>query len=67
MVEINITPDEISKYIYLILLFNAVFPQILEESGMMINIEYPENNILQMPYEYFIHLNDNYGLNQIAE
>ena len=64
MVEIRITPDEISKYIYLILLFNAVFPQIMEECGMMINIEY---NILQLPYDYFVHLYDNYGLNQVAE
>lgn len=67
MVEIYITSEEISKYTYLIILFNSVFPQIMEGSGMIVNIEFAENNILRMPYEYFIHLYDNYGLNKVAE
>ena len=36
MVDIYITSDEIKKYIFMIVLFNAVFPRILEQSGIMI-------------------------------
>lgn len=45
MVEINIHANEIKKYIFLIVLFNAVFPRVLEQSGMMINIADSECNV----------------------
>lgn len=67
MVEINITSRDITKYIYLIVLFNAVFPQLLENSGMIINIDTLDGNVQSLQYEHFIHLYDHYGLNQIAE
>ncbi len=69
MVEIYITSDDIRKYIFMIVLFNAVFPRILEQSGMMINISDKEDssNVQRLPYENFIDIYDHYGLNQIAE
>ncbi len=69
MVEIFITSDEIKKYIFMIVLFNAIFPRILEQSGMMINIADKEDvtNIQRLPYDNFIDIYDHYGLNQIAE
>ena len=67
MVEINIHANEIKKYIFLIVLFNAVFPRELEQSGMMINIADSECNVKKMAYEHFISTYDHYGLNQIAE
>ncbi len=69
MVDIYITSDEIKKYIFMIVLFNAVFPQILEQSGMMINIADKDDNtnIQRLPYENFIDIYDHYGLNRIAE
>ena len=69
MVDIYITSDEIKKYIFMIVLFNAVFPQILEQSGMMINIfdQDGNNNIQRLPYDNFIEIYDHYGLNRIAE
>ena len=69
MVDIYITSDEIKKYIFMIVLFNAVFPQILERSGMMINIADKDDstNIQRLPYENFIDIYDHYGLNRIAE
>ncbi|CDE58987.1 unknown [Fusobacterium sp. CAG:439] len=69
MVDIYITSDEIKKYIFMIVLFNAIFPKVLEQSGMMVNIEDAEDptNIRRMAYENFIDRYDLYGLNQIAE
>lgn len=69
MVDIYITSDEIKKYIFMIVLFNAIFPRVLEQSGMMITIEDAEDasNIRTMAYENFIDRYDMYGLNQIAE
>ena len=69
MVEIFITSDEIRKYIFMIVLFNAIFPRVLEQSGMMINIADKENNtnIQRLPYDNFIDIYDHYGLNRIAE
>ncbi len=69
MVDIYIKSDEIKKYIFMIVLFNAVFPQILEQSGMMINIfdQDGNNNIQRLPYDNFIEIYDHYGLNRIAE
>ena len=69
MVDIYITSDEIRKYIFMIVLFNAIFPQILEQSGMMINIADKEDssNVQRLPYENFIDIYDHYGLNMIAE
>lgn len=69
MVDIYITSDEIKKYIFMIVLFNAIFPKVLEQSGMMVNIEDAEDptNIRRMAYENFIARYDLYGLNQIAE
>ncbi len=69
MVNIYITSDEIKKYIFMIVLFNAIFPRVLEQSGMMITIEDAEDaaNINTMAYEKFIDRYDMYGLNQIAE
>lgn len=69
MVDIYITSDEIKKYIFMIVLFNAIFPKVLEQSGMMVNIEDAEEptNIRRMAYENFIDRYDLYGLNQIAE
>ncbi len=69
MVEIFIKSDEIKKYIFMIVLFNAVFPQILEQSGIMINIADNEDsrNIQRLPYNNFIDIYDHYGLNQVAE
>lgn len=69
MVDIYITSDEIKKYIFMIVLFNAIFPRVLELSGMMITIEDAEDasNIRTMAYENFIDRYDMYGLNQIAE
>ena len=53
----------------MIVLFNAIFPRVLEQSGMMITIEDAEDaaNINTMAYEKFIDRYDMYGLNQIAE
>ena len=69
MVDIYITSDEIKKYIFMIVLFNAIFPKVSEQSGMMVNIEDAEEptNIRRMAYENFIDRYDLYGLNQIAE
>lgn len=67
MIEINITSRDITKYIYLTVLFNAVFPNLLETSGIMINIDTLDGNVQRLQYEHFIHLYDHYGLNQIAE
>ena len=69
IVDIYITSDEIKKYIFMIVLFNAIFPKVLEQSGMMVNIEDAEDptNIRRMAYENFIDRYDLYGLNQIAE
>lgn len=69
MVDIYITSDEIKKYIFMIVLFNAIFPKVLEQSGMMVNIEDAEDptNVRRMAYENFIDRYDLYGLNQIAE
>ncbi len=69
MVNIHITSDEIKKYIFMIVLFNAVFPKVLEQSGMMITIEDAEDstNVHKMCYDSFIERYDMYGLNQIAE
>ena len=69
MVDIYITSDEIRKYIFMIVLFNAIFPQILEQSGMMINIADKDDssNVQRLPYENFIDIYDHYGLNMIAE
>lgn len=69
MVDIYITSDEIKKYIFMIVLFNAIFPKVLEQSGMMVNIEDAEDPtyIRRMAYESFIDRYDLYGLNQIAE
>ncbi len=67
MVDIYITSDEIKKYIFMIVLFNAVFPRILEQSGIMINIEDNQNNVQRMEYETFINTYDYFGLNQIAK
>ncbi len=69
MVDIYITSNEIKKYIFMIVLFNAIFPKVLEQSGMMINIEDAEDSgyICRMPYNNFIDRYDMYGLNQIAE
>ncbi len=69
MVDIYITSDEIRKYIFMIVLFNAIFLQILEQSGMMINIADKEDssNVQRLPYENFIDIYDHYGLNMIAE
>ena len=67
MIEIYITPEDITKYLYLIVLFNATFPKLLEKSGIMINIEAIDGNVSKLPNEYFIHLYDHYGLNQVAE
>lgn len=69
MVDIYITSNEIKKYIFMIVLFNAIFPKVLEQSGMMVNIEDAEDptNIRRMAYENFIDRYDLYGLNQIAE
>ena len=68
MVDIYITSDEIKKYIFMIVLFNAIFPKVLEQSGMMVNIEDAEDptNIRRMAYENFIDRYDLYGLNQIS-
>ncbi len=69
MVEIYIKSGEIKKYIFMIVLFNAVFPQILEQSGIMINISdsNDSSNVQRLPYENFIDIYDHYGLNRIAE
>lgn len=69
MVDIYITSDEIKKYILMIILFNAIFPKVLEQSGMMITIEDADDSsyIKRMPYAHFIDRYDMYGLNQIAE
>ncbi len=69
MVNIYITSDEIRKYIFMIVLFNAIFPKVLEQSGMMITIEDAEDskNVHRMGYDNFIERYDMYGLNQIAE
>lgn len=69
MVNIYITSDEIKKYIFMIVLFNAIFPKVLEQSGMMITIEDAEDstNVHRMCYDNFIARYDMYGLNQIAE
>ena len=69
LVDIYITSDEIKKYIFMIVLFNAIFPRVLEESGMVINIEDAEDStyIKRMEYAHFIEHYDFYGLNQIAQ
>ena len=69
MVEIYMTYNEIKKYMFMIILFNAVFPNLLEQSGIMINIKDSEDysNVHRMPYEFFIVAYDHYGLNMIAE
>ena len=69
MVDIYITSDEIKKYIFMIVLFNAIFPKVLEQSGIIINISDAEdiNNVQRLPYDNFIERYDMYGLNQIAE
>lgn len=69
MVDIYITSNDIKKYIFMIVLFNAVFPTILEQSDIMINIRDVNNasNVQRMPYEIFIKIYDHYGLNQIAQ
>lgn len=69
MVEIYITSSEIKKYIFMIVLFNAIFPRVLEQSGIMINIWDTENssNTQRLAYQSFIEEYDHYGLNEIAE
>lgn len=69
MVEVYISSNEIKKYIYMIVLFNAVFPKVLEQSGVMITIEDAEDstNVHRMCYDNSIAKYDMYGLNQIAE
>lgn len=69
MVDIYITSNEIKKYIFMIVLFNAIFPRVLEQSDMMINIEDADDStyIKRMEYSHFIERYDFYGLNQIAE
>ncbi len=69
MIEIYITSSEIKKYIFMIVLFNAIFPRILEQSGIMINIadNNDSSNVQRLPYENFIDIYDHYGLNRIAE
>ena len=69
MVEIYITSGEIKKYIFMIVLFNAIFPRVLEQSGMVINIWDTDNscNNQRLAYQNFIEEYDHYGLNEIAE
>lgn len=69
MVEINITLKDVEKYIVLLVMLNAVHPQIIKEFGIMINLRENENseNIIKMPYEYFINEYDYLGLNEIAK
>ncbi len=67
MVAIFITSEEITKYIYLIILFNAVFPKVLETSGLMINIDMLDGYRQTLTYDHFIYLYDHYGLAQVAE
>lgn len=69
MVKLHITSKDIKKSIYLIVLFNTVFPKILEESNLIINIEDANNpsNVQKMTYTKFISTYDYYGLNLIAE
>lgn len=69
MVEIYITSGEIKKYIFMIVLFNAIFPRVLEQSGMIINIWDTDNscNNQRLAYQNFIEEYDHYGLNEIAE
>ena len=69
MVEINITLKDVEKYIVLLVMLNAIYPQILKEYGIMINLRENENseNIIKMPYEYFVNEYDYLGLNEIAK
>lgn len=66
MADIYITPKDIRKYIFMIVLFNAVFPKVLEESNVMINIS-DNGNVTKMCYDSFINTFDSYGLNHVAD
>lgn len=68
MVDIHITSAEIKKYILFIVLFNAVFPKLLEQSSLTIWVEDIENddNVLCLSYYDFINKYDHFGLNEVA-
>ena len=69
MVDIHISSDEIKKYLLMIVLFNAVFPNVLAKSDIVITIEDAEDAsyVKKMAYDNFIDYYDIYGLNQVAE
>lgn len=68
MVEINITLKDIEKYVAMLVVLNAVCPQVIENGGIMINLKENDDsdNVIKMPYEYFINVYDSFGLNEIA-
>lgn len=68
MVELHIKEDEVQKYLYFIVVFNALFPKVLEQSDIIIYISDTLNNnrIHCLTYWNFLNMYDHYGLNQVA-
>ncbi len=69
MVELHIKEDEVQKYLYFILIFNTLFPKVLEECEMIIYITDINSGKKKagVSYDNFINLYDYYGLNQVAQ
>ena len=65
MAKVYINSKQISKYLYYITLFNAIFPQVLEESDITLWVEDPHDtdNIHCLSYQNFLEKFDSYGLN----
>ena len=69
MVELHIKENEIPDFLYYIIIFNSLFPNVLEECKVIIHIiEGHTNRIVNtLTYARFISTYDTYGLNKIAQ
>lgn len=68
MAKVYISSKQISKYLYYITLFNAIFPKVLEESDLTLWVEdpYDNDNVHCLSYDRFLEKFDSFGLNQAA-
>lgn len=68
MVELHIKEDEVAKYLYFIVVFNALFPKILEESNLRIYIVEVHTGRWKCCHSYtsFLQAYDHLGLNEVA-
>lgn len=68
MVELHIREDDVQRYLYFIIIFNALFPKVLEESNMIIYIIDSQSGekLHGISYWNFLNTYDHYGFNEIA-